>query len=278
MQIRTLDDWPFAVRALITYGQTLANEKVHAETTGAHVLAGLMTMPCVRKRFEPAANEEIDKACSKAVMVSRRGGATAAILSQPIALMLFGSTTAPSTVPRTTEAFLSGFLQGSMFLDKAAAALRANAAEIAKLLDDARIELLVTKAESPEAKALCSSTWVGLAAATEMQHQYLTARHVAYGALVILDKTLANAGKPQMPEPLEKMKALLERSVSKRGPKSDQLIIHPRLIGAVAQALALTADKPESLEGAIVGSCIVGDPEIDFVMQAISASREHLKS
>lgn len=277
MEIRTLDEWPFAVRCLITYGQTLANEKVHAETSGAHVLSGLMMMPCVRKRLDTAMADEIDKACSKAVLVSRRGGATTAILAQPLMLVLFGTPAAPSTVPRTTAGFLSAFLQGAMFLDKAAAALKAKADEIATVLDDPRIELLLTKTESAEAKALCSSTWVGLAAATEMQHQHFTARHVAYGALVIFDRRLADAGKPPMPEPLEKMKSLLERSVTKRGPKSNQLILHPRLFGAIAHALAVVADEPDHLEGAIVGSCIVGDPEIAFVMEALTASTAELK-
>jgi len=278
MEIRTLDEWPFAVRCLITYGQTLANEKVHAETSGAHILSGLMMMPCVRKRLDDATNDEIDKACAKAVLVSRRGGATTAILAQPVALVLFGSNVAPSTVPRTTAGFLSTFLQGAMFLDKAATLLKAKAEEIAAVLDDPRVELLLTQAESAEAKQICRSMAVGLAVATELQHQYFTARHVAHGALMIVDRQLANAGKPQMPEPLEKMRSLLERSAAKRGPKSNQLILHPRLFGAIAHALSRAADSPDNLEGLVVGTCLVGDAELDFVMQALKASEEIMDS
>lgn len=276
MEIRTLDDWPFAVRCLITYGQLVANEKVHAETTGAHVLSGLMLMPSVRKALEAATNDEIDKACSKAMLVSRRGGATTAILSQPIALLLFGTAQAPSTVPRTTASFLSGFLQGSMFLEKAASALKAKADVIAKGLDDPRIELLLTKTESPEATALSGAMVTGLGAATQMQHQYFTARHVAYGGLLMFDRTLEQLGKPRITEQVERMKALLERSNPKRGPKSNQLNLHPRLIGAVALGL-LIAEGETNLDGKLLAACIVGDPEIDFAMQAISASKEHLK-
>lgn len=278
MEIRTLDEWPFAVRCLITYGQTLANEKVHAETSGAHILSGLMLMPPVRKMFDAATNDEIDKACAKAVLVSRRGGATTAILSQPVALMLFGTPTAPSTVPRTTAAFVSGFLQGSMFLEKAATALKSKADEIAKSLDDPRIELLLTKTQTPEARALSGSVEEGLAAATQMQHQYLTARHVAYGGLVIFDRTLSHAGKPGITEDVDRMKALLERSGTKRGPKSNQLILHPRLIGAVALGLAISGADSASIEGKLLAACIVGDAEIDFVLQAISNASASLKS
>jgi hypothetical protein len=276
MEIRTLDDWPFAVRCLITYGQLVANEKVHAETTGAHVLSGLMLMPSVRKVFESATNDEIDKACSKAMLVSRRGGATTAILSQPIALLLFGTTQAPSTVPRTTASFLSGFLQGSMFLEKAAAALKAKADVIAKALDDPRIELLLTKTESPEATKLSGAMVTGLVTATQMQHQYFTARHVAYGGLIMFDRLLEKLGKPRPTEQVERMKALLERSNTKRGPKSNQLNLHPRLIGAVALGLHI-AETESNFDGMLLAACIVGDPEIDFVMQAISAAKEHLK-
>lgn len=278
MQIRTLDEWPFAVRCLITYGQLMANEKVHAETTGAHVLTGLMMMPSVRKAFDAATNEEIDKACAKAVLVSRRGGATTAILSQPIALLLFGTPQAPSTVPRTTAAFLSGFLQGSMFLEKAAAALKSKADAIAKPLDDPRVELLLTKTESPEATALSGAMATGLGAASQMQHQFVTARHVAYGGLVMFDRTLAQLEKPRITEHVERMKALLERSSPKRGPKSNQLNLHPRLIGALALALSMTEDADKGIDGKLLAACIVGDAEIDFALEAISSSKEHLRS
>lgn len=278
MEIRALDEWPFAVRCLITYGQTFANEKVHAETTGAHVLGGLMMMPSVRKMFDTATNDEIDKACAKAILVSRRGGATTAILSQPIALMLFGAPKVPSTVPRTTAAFLSGFLQGSMFLEKAAASIKAKAEEIAKQLDDPRIELLLTKTTTPEAQALSGALVGALDTASAMQHQYLTARHVAYGGLELFDRTLAAGGKPRITESVDRMKELLERSSTKRGPKSNQLILHPRLIGAVALALVISGENPQSIEGKLLAACIVGDPEIDFVLKAISSATEQLKS
>ncbi len=151
MQMNTLEGWPYAVRCVISCAQGLADARGHAETTAAHVSDVLYAMKPVRRLVAAALTPAV---VESALLVEKKASVTRALVSPPLASVLFG----PS--PRTTADLLRTFATGHAIAKRIGPTFAEHAEAIATILDHPGIAPLVndptstgSRAESPSSRS-----------------------------------------------------------------------------------------------------------------------------
>lgn len=258
IQMNTLDDWPYAVRCMITCAQRLADARGHAETTAAHVSHVLYAMKPVRRLVADTLTPAV---VESALLVEKKASITRALVSTPLAGVLFG----PST--RTTAELLRTFATGHAIAKRIGPTFTEHAQAIAPLLDHPGIEPLLKDSTSTGSRAGVPELSIALSRAQKGKHAEVTTRHVVLGALVVIDTHLKRRELPGLETAIIQLTELIDRTTS----RSEAFVVAPRLFGALADVLA-----DGTLETHLTMACLEDDEAVAFATAALHEGQELL--
>ncbi|MBX3227492.1 MAG: hypothetical protein KIT84_14145 [Labilithrix sp.] len=265
MRILTMEDWPYAVRYLMTAAQNASNANGHAMTSPAHLSAVLYEMPPVRA----IVGERISaKAIEASVLVEQRGGAKKALFTKYLEELLTGP------APRSTQSFLERYATGHPTAAKNGLVFAAFAEAIAAVLDTPRLESVIREPASKELFEECPVLAVAFVLASKNGHAFFGHRHVLLAAIHSFDKALRAKGKPALEDELARITELVDRTTPKRAPTDMSLYATPRLFGILAQALT---DGGDAFGPKLTERCANGDDALAPLMEALRAAVTRLR-
>jgi hypothetical protein len=252
MELLRLDTWPTSARLLLELAQERADAHSHAHVSGAHIASALLDMEPVRRLVgDAAAVTPLDAAVERALLVTQKGRGMAAMFTGSLGRLVGGSRAL------TTLELLRGAMAGTPGLGKVEPVLAARAEAIAALFDAPVLCEILRAPTAPATSKLAPHLTLGVAEMLKRNHRDVTTRHVLAAWVRSCEGVLRKRGEPGLGDVGPRLDAILDREPRRPG---DAIQYAPRLVGALAAAIATAASQPEvPLSLGLLLECLAGD-------------------
>jgi hypothetical protein len=270
VQVLELTDWPCGAKLLLRLAQQAADERLQATVSGMHVASVLLDMQPVREMLGDAATRgRLDAALARADMLTAKSYGKSAGLDGPLARALTGPALGTADLLRMA-------IDGTAGLADVHAAVAGHADAIAALLDAPELLELVSAPITAAIANKCPHLALGIAEASKRKHRRVTTRHVILTIVRTGEQVLAEAALLGMGDAAARLERLLEQE-PRRAENVKGCTRAPRLVGAVASAVATAVGQPEgSLDGALVLHCFAGDEAVAFAKDALHDAKRRM--
>jgi hypothetical protein len=259
MKVLDLADWPFAARMLLQYAQEVADDRLQATVSGAHLARAVLDIQPARQMLGDAAElGQLDAAVERALLLTPKGFGKSAGFEAHLGRVLTSGALGTADLLRTATLGVAG-------LDRVHGAVAEHAEAIAALLDAPQVSALLSAPSSEEARKACPFLLLAFAEAAKRKQRRVTTRHVVAVAVRVLEKARTEQGLPGFGDTAPRLDLLLERE-PKRPEGAAVSVSTPRLFGAVAAAVA---QKELPLALAVVQASLVGDEGVAFAKDVV---------